>query len=104
MITITVKHTILDGNMGDEWNDLDAAAMAFAEMTKREWEKAISAEFPSADVNVSVDVASRTGGCASQPSIHVETYDCDEFSSTYSAVEEIVSVDAWDKFCDEYEG
>lgn len=86
-MTITIRETILSGNMGDGWKDENAAAAAFAEFLTTELQWA----FPDAVVNIRVQ--RNTSG-------HTPGVQVDGGNEATESDAQAVSLRAWNQFCD----
>lgn len=105
MATITITKQILDGNMGDGWNDNHAAARAFAEFAENTWRSDLS-ELADAGhaIDIKIDVQRNTSGCAHGVEIIItsDSGDLNKEREIESSVEfSLTSTDVlWTKFCD----
>jgi hypothetical protein len=71
---ITITDTVLTGNMGEGWTDVDAAASAYARYLESEYHAAAKRRFPGTEIDVSVRVQNATGWCG-DPAVTTDDYD-----------------------------
>lgn len=101
---ITVSTQILDGNLGDGWNDNNDAAHALADFTREIW-TADLAEFVEQgyEIKFDIDVERNTSGCSRSASVDVENdeLDHDDLYDLTRKIENSLTEEnyIWDIFC-----
>ena len=96
MTAITITETILSGNLGEGWTDIDKAADVYAEFLASEYRAQAQSMFPGADIEV--DVLVEHGAEGSAPSAIV-TGEGD--SLEMARLEDVLAnLGTWNRFLD----
>jgi len=97
MAKITVRDTILDGNLGDGWNDAYAAACALKDYQSSIWAEDLQ-QFVDAghDIDIDITVQRNTSGWCGDTQIDADDYDL--IQSVQGALTDSNIV--WERFCE----
>jgi len=97
MAKITIRETILDGNLGDGWFDNAKTADALADYTRSVWEKDLELFTAQGyDVVVDISVQYRTTGYSRPVTVSV-----DDENLLERGIEECLTPNSviWERFC-----
>lgn len=98
---ITITTQILDGNLGDGWNDNYEAANGLANYIEAIWMKDLAEIIAEGhEVNINIDVQYNTSGCSRNLDVWVDSND----DSGYDLVERVWNTltdenRIWEQFC-----
>lgn len=96
MTTINITETILAGNLGEGWTDIDEAADVYAEFLADEYRAQAQSMFPGADIEVDVSVEHGAEGSAPNA---IVTGDAD--SLDMARLEDVLAnLGTWNRFLD----
>jgi len=93
---ISIHSQILDGNLGDGWEDDFEAACGLAEFTEQVWRNDLkSLTDQGYQLDITISVAKNTSGCSQQVSVWCKDYDI------AATAESLLTDDGtiWCKFC-----
>lgn len=100
MKKIEIQDTVLEGNMGDGWEEHDDAAGDYGKFLEREYGAYIKKHYPNVETDIDIDVQYRTSG--SGPGINIIVTDDNGDQGLDSELEEdfrYVGQRAWERFC-----
>lgn len=104
MATITVRDTILDGNLGDGWNDAYAAACALKDYQSSIWTEDLQ-KFKDAGhkINIDITVSRNTTGYTADTNVDID--DNDDEEGEYDLIQSVQgaltdSNTIWERFCE----
>lgn len=96
MAAITIRTQILDGNLGEGWNDNFQAAEALADFTRAIWEEDTKGLREAGhEIEIEIEVRRNTTGYIGEIQV-----DCDDYELSRAAECAITPESyIWDKFC-----
>lgn len=106
MKRITVSTQILDGNLGDGWNDNFDTANALSDYTEKTWTEDLS-DFAAQgfEIKIEIDVERNTSGCSRDMFVSVDSDDTDhdDIYDLERKIENSLTDEGtiWNKFCNE---
>jgi len=96
--TITITHTILDGHLGENWQDVTEVADVFADYIRNIWEEDLT-EFSEHGYNVQIDISVQynTSGYGGSTLISID----DDGAVSEREIENSLTpmTIIWDQFC-----
>lgn len=103
MATITISTQVLDGNLGDGWNDNYGAALALAKYTENIWRNDLAEYADAHEIEICIDVEKNTSGCGRSVSVEIDDSDMDH-DDIYDMVQKIENAltdegRIWEMFC-----
>jgi hypothetical protein len=95
-MTIYINDTILAGNMGDGWNDQNAAADAYADFLTDAYRAAAHRRFPDQTIEVDVTVQYNTEGWRANVSVMSD----DDAAETGEFERDLTDGEYWSQWCE----
>lgn len=99
MSTITINSTILDGNLGDGFEDNYASACELAEFTEQQMREHLSYLVAAGhELEIEVDVARNTCGYSRGVQVYSDddSIDCNSIKKSLSQFSDVI----WQRFCE----
>lgn len=103
MATITISTQILDGNLGDGWNDNYSAALGLAAYTEDIWMKDLTEYANDHKIKIDIDVEKNTSGSSRSVSVEIDDSDMDhdDIYDMQQKIENSLTDEGriWEMFC-----